>query len=322
MSEMRAFAWHDLISLYRYRNQILTMDSATMLTHGNPLGPTAILTYLNPANDSFTGVAPDPDGGPALIGQIRYNPGSQSACLSYLLPEEACDSSKLPSLIEGLCRKAAEWGALQLLAEVDERDLAFKVLRRAGLSVYAHQRIWQYAPSTDIPGEVDPCKGQGAWDAITSLDEIPVRSLYHSLIPPLIQRAQPLPGLSPGGLVYRQDGEVLAYVESMVGPQGIFLQPLVHPAVDNVSSLIGNLPKCFEPLHNRPIYMVVRSYQAWLETALEKLKAKPGSKQALMVKHMTVIQWAAPAVMRIHGLDGTKIERSAAPVVQSYTYDN
>jgi hypothetical protein len=64
------------------------------------------------------------------------------------------------------------------------------------------------------------------------------------------------------------------------------LTPLIHPEATDVStklaSLIGNLPD----RHNRPVYICVRSYQAWLEPVLADLGAKPGQRQAVMVKHM------------------------------------
>jgi hypothetical protein len=64
------------------------------------------------------------------------------------------------------------------------------------------------------------------------------------------------------------------------------LAPLIHPdAADvgaNLSALIGGLPN----RAGRPVYLCVRSYQAWLEPVLEDLGASAGPRQAVMVKHL------------------------------------
>jgi hypothetical protein len=85
----------------------------------------------------------------------------------------------------------------------------------------------------------------------------------------------------------------------MHGMYGIVLTPLIHPEASNVSeklsALISNLPD----RRNRPVYICVRSYQAWLEPVLADLGAKAGLRQAVMVKHLAHLvkeAQTAPAV--------------------------
>jgi len=70
------------------------------------------------------------------------------------------------------------------------------------------------------------------------------------------------------------------------GVYGIVLAPLIHPEATDVSakliSLISNLPD----RRNRPVYVCVRSYQAWLEPVLADLGAQGADRQAVMVKHL------------------------------------
>jgi hypothetical protein len=70
------------------------------------------------------------------------------------------------------------------------------------------------------------------------------------------------------------------------GVYGIVLTPLIHPEATDVGtkldSMIGNLPD----RRNRPVYVCVRSYQAWMEPVLADLGAKAGPRQAVMVKHL------------------------------------
>ena len=76
------------------------------------------------------------------------------------------------------------------------------------------------------------------------------------------------------------------YASATQGVYGIVLSPLIHPEATDVSeklaSLIGNLPD----RRNRPVYVCVRSYQAWLEPVLADLGAKGADRQAVMVKHL------------------------------------
>ena len=76
------------------------------------------------------------------------------------------------------------------------------------------------------------------------------------------------------------------YVGVAHGMYGIVLTPLIHPEATDVSeklaSLICNLPD----RRNRPVYICVRSYQAWLEPVLADLGAKAAERQAVMVKHL------------------------------------
>ena len=79
---------------------------------------------------------------------------------------------------------------------------------------------------------------------------------------------------------------VKCYVSATQGVYGIVLAPLIHPEATDVSaklaSLISNLPD----RRNRPVYLCVRSYQAWLEPVLADLGAQGADRQAVMVKHL------------------------------------
>jgi len=57
--------------------------------------------------------------------------------------------------------------------------------------------------------------------------------------------------------------------------------------VSNAGAKIISLIHRLANRRNRPIYLCVRSYQAWLEPALEDLGARVGERQAVMVKHLT-----------------------------------
>ena len=274
----------DLPSLPRYRRDVLPLDSARTLTRGNPLGAVALLAYLNPRRHLYTAICTG--DGLSLMGQVVQSEGETFARLTFLAPNELLGAGEAP-LLEHLSGQAGEWGALHLLAEVDERAKAFKSLRQAGFSMYAWQRVWKLTtPKTDV--------GK-SWQAAGSRDLVAVQSLYSQLVPALIQPVEVMPR-KPGGLVCRANGKIQAYVGLTYGPAGIWVQPLIHPDAEavpeRITALFHNLPDRRE----RPVYVCVRSYQAWLEGVLEDLGASAGPRQAVMVKHLTVaIKSAQPA---------------------------
>ena len=279
----------------RYRNQVLSLDSALSLTRGNPLGLMAALSHLNPRSDSFTGVVPASDCDPKLIGQMHfkaYTQGEHSARICFIAPSSAGDSRGISDLLDGLTCQAGDWGAFNLLAEAEEHHPIFENLRRSNFFVYAWQRIWRFVPS--VQGE----RGvSNRWRTASPLDEIALHSLYQSLVPPLVQSAEPFIFHPHQGLVYCQDdanhhhGEVLGFIEGKHGPRGVYLQPIIHPDVENVRDLLADVLQALPALYRgRPVYIAVRSYQSWLEAALEEMHGQVAPRQALFVKHLASAQ--------------------------------
>lgn len=269
--------------LYQYRDQVLNLDSVQSLTQGSPVSPAGLLAGLHPARGSFTGVGSPANGAPTLVGQMCYTLGERSAHLRYVAPAKASTSPELVELLESLIQHAGEWGAFSLLAEVEEYDPIFENLRRAGFSVYGWQRIWRAKaqPTAESTGE-------SRWKAITSLDQVAVRSLYQQVVPPMVQSAEPPPERGLQGVLCRSADETLAYVAHSRGPRGLYLQPVIHPSVGNVPEMLQELLSFFAPLAGgRPVYLAVRHYQSWLESALEELGVwQAAPRQALFARHL------------------------------------
>jgi hypothetical protein len=68
------------------------------------------------------------------------------------------------------------------------------------------------------------------------------------------------------------------------------MQPFVHPDIEDVPLLLADLLTNLPNRHSRPIYVCIRSYQTWLENALEDLQASVGPTQSIMLKHLAVAQ--------------------------------
>lgn len=271
---VRALDLRDLPNLYRFRDETVSLDTSRTLTRGNPLGTAGILAYINPARHIYSAII-DSDGD-CIIGGITQARGEGFAKLLYLAPSTHLNHPDLPMLIENLSAEAGTWGAFHILAEVEETHNAFVALRRSGYSVYAWQRMWNVsAINATNPG--------GPWTRMTLADLPVVQTLYHQIVPPLLQPLEPMPQRATGFIC--NEG-VKCYVSPSTGMMGIALFPLIHPEATEVgpklASLIDHLPN----RGGRPIYICVRSYQAWLEPVLEDLGAKAAARQAVMVKHL------------------------------------
>jgi hypothetical protein len=110
-----------------------------------------------------------------------------------------------------------------------------------------------------------------------------VQNLYHQIVPPLLQPVEPAPR-NPTGFVCNEGSK--AHVAVSTGMLGIVLFPLIHPEATDVSTKLASLIRLLPNRGGRPVYVCVRSYQAWLEPVLEDLGAKGADRQAIMVKHL------------------------------------
>ena len=271
---IRPLAILDLPYLYGFREEAIGLDTARTLTRGNPLGAVGLMAYVNPARHIYSAIANGEKD--SVFGGIIHSREETFAKLLYLAPASQLGHSELPELIENLAAQAGAWEAFHVIAEVDETSDAFVPLRRAGFSVYAWQRMWDVSEITESASDF-------MWTRVRSVNLPSVQSLYHQIVPPLLQPVEPQPRNAVGWMC--NEGPK-CYVSMSQGVYGIVLTPLIHPEAKDVGtkleSMIGHLPD----RHNRPVYICVRSYQAWLEPVLADLGAKPGPRQAVMVKHL------------------------------------
>jgi hypothetical protein len=300
---IRPLAILDLPYLYSFRDQAIGLDTARTLTRGNPLGAVGLFAYVNPVRHIYSAIINSTDE--TVLGGIIHSRNEAFAKLLFIAPSSQLDHPDLPELIETLSAQAGEWGAFHVLAEVDETSDAFVALRRAGFSVYAWQRMWDVSEITDA---IRPAE----WTKVKPVHMPAVQSLYYQIVPPLLQPIEPQP---KSGLGWLCNEGVKCYVSAMHGVYGIVLSPLIHPEATFVSeklaSLISNLPD----RRNRPVYLCVRSYQAWLEPVLADLGAKGADRQAVMVKHLVHMVkegQTAPAVPTGVSVQPSRVSRADA----------
>lgn len=303
---IRPFGWRDLALLHDYRNRGLFLDSARILIHGPALIPVgAFLTFLGPSTRIFTYRCENESQlGLPLIGQVTCMTGATNARLSFLAPENGLVPADISVLSDFLAMEMGKRGVFHILAEVDESSLVFPMLRRAGFAIYARQRIWRVDGSA--VAETIPV----TWRACKPRDVIGASSLYCNVAPGLVQQVEPLPKRNMKGLVYYQNGEIRAYIELKSGRNGIWVQPFVHPDAQgfeqHMAQMLLNLPS----RRDRPLFVCIRTYQSWLEPALEAMGAQPGPQQAVMVRHLTVTR-RVKQPYPLAAINGTRPEPTA-----------
>ena len=280
---VRAFEWRDIPELQRQRQNNIYLNSELLFTRGPLLLPAALISFLAPEMGVFMGVSgSEKKGKTEVIGQIAHTLGSFFAYLTFLTPGNAIESQAFNALLEYLIFQSGERGATHLLADVDEQTTAFDVLHNDNFSIYARQRIWEFAHSPHFESI------QNTWRSVKRSDVFVIRSMYNDLVPGLVKQVEPFSDRSPRGLVYFQGDELMAYAEIKYGLRGIWIQPFVHPGAEDMLErfvdLIHKVPKKL----SRPIYFCVRSYQSWLEPFLEELGAETSPSQAVMVRHLAV----------------------------------
>jgi hypothetical protein len=300
---IRPLAIFDLPYLYSFRDQAIGLDTARTLTRGNPLGAVGLFAYVNPVRHIYSAIVNGERE--SVLGGIIHSREEAFAKLLFIAPSSQLDHPDLPELLESLSAQAGAWGAFHVLAEVDETSDAFIALRRAGFSVYAWQRMWDVSEITEVNQSVE-------WRRVKPVHIPMVQSLYHQIVPPLLQPIEPQPRSGLGWMC--NEGEK-GYISATQGVYGIALSPLIHPEATHVSeklaSLISNLPD----RRNRPVYVCVRSYQAWLEPVLADLGAKGADRQAVMVKHLAHLvkeEQTVPAVPKGVTVQPSRVSRADA----------
>jgi len=299
---IRPLALLDLPQLYRFRDDAIGLDTARALTRGNPLGAVGLMAYMNPTRHIYSAIA---NGEETLVlGGVIHSRDEAFAKLLYLAPASQLNHPHLPELIDNLSSHAGIWGAFHVMAEVDELSDAFVPLRKAGFSVYAWQRMWEISQLADQ----DSVKNE-AWSRVRPVSLPAVQSLYHQIVPPLLHPIETQPKLPIGWL--SNDG-AKCYVSVTHGVYGIVLTPLIHPEATDVSAKLTALISHLPDRRNRPVYVCVRSYQAWLEPVLADLGAKSGQRQAVMVKHLARLvkePLTAPAVSSRVSIQPSRVSR-------------
>jgi hypothetical protein len=296
---IRPFELLDLRLLHRYRKQGVYLDSASVLTRGKGLMPLkAVLSPFSEATRVYTGIYETAGNSARLIGQASHTLGSVAAHFAFLTPDKAIDSVGTTELVEYLVKRLGERKAQVLVADVDEKTTIFEILRQLSFSIFARQRIWRIG---SIP---TGSAAQLNWREMNSQDEFNTRKLYHATVPTMVQQVESPPTFGRNRWVFYDQGDLLGYAEVVKGTAGVWVQPFIHPEMENVGEHLNSLFASLLPRERRPVFVCLRSYQAGLSIFLEDLDAKVSSSQAVMVRRLAAMV-QKPELAALPSINGT-----------------
>lgn len=295
--------WRDLGLILKVRNNGLCLDSQLAYTRGRSTFQTTVFDLLTPGRSTTTLVArPSNKKEPPAMGQIMHRMGDPQARLTFLGPEELISTTHGLAILDELGQAAGERGAHHLIAEVDETHPVFERLRNSGFAIYARQRVWRLDEIPNLDQSTN-----AAWRPAKSSDEPAISHLYINIVPALVQQVEQPPSLSRGDLAHSLEGDVLGYLDIERGPRGVWVQPYLHPAAENLDELLSGFLASYSDSRGRSLYFAVRSYEGWVGHGLERLGFTVCSDQAVMVKRLAAVI-RHPARARIPAVEGTRPE--------------
>jgi len=280
---IRPFDLRDVGAVRALSERGVCLDTATGLIRGHHPLQSALVGYLMPGMNAPTLLWRSENGETLTCGQVRHRSGDDKARLMWMSPRrEMAEAGWLP-LLDKLAVEVGERGAHNFVAEVDDTSPEAEALRQAGFATYARQAVWQLTSATPEQAELLPLR------PATSADALGVNTLYANLIPRLVQQVELVPRQIERGYVLEQSGEIRAFIDIRRGPQGIWLEPYLHPEVYELSHAI--MLTCLNLLtsrQSRPFYVCVRRYQDWLQDVLADSGFTDVGSQAVMVKRLAV----------------------------------
>jgi hypothetical protein len=303
-SVIRPFDLRDVQLVYRLEGLGISLDSRTALIEARRPLWDAMLAYLIAGRGAPTFVLRQRGSGDTVraFGQVRICSRRPQARLATVAcsPGDHRDAV-WERMLDALTALAGRHGAHMVLAQVPDDEPCFETLRRADFLVYTRQEVWRLTAPAARPEEERLRRERSA-------DRWYVQGLIANTVPLLIQQIEPADptGL---GLVWLEDGAMMAYMCVHRGTQGHWIQLFLHPQVDRAAgSLIQEAAAHYVPTPEMPLYCCVRRYQEWLNRPLADLGFELLGSQAVMVRHTTarIAQpELSPAAVRDTGLEAT-----------------
>jgi hypothetical protein len=258
------------------------VDAEYQLARGTqPAILNATLELIYPKNTSFTGTFENKDSVARSIGQIHLE--DEAARLVFVYPKDHELVQDVCGLIEGLGKRAGAMGAHFLLAGTEENDQFHYALRHCAYRPLFSQKYWLINLSKVTSADQDV-----QWQPSSARDLIAIQSFQHACLSPVIRTIWPIkPSNYPDLLLY-SNGELSGLASLHRFIDTLFIYPLILPSLSNPEIALSALIKYSQP--SSRVFLVIPSFQSWLEGLQTKLLAETLLKQLIMVKHFTLNQ--------------------------------
>ena len=278
------------------------MDAEYRLARGiQPALLNATLESIYPKNTSFTGALDDEKSVLRLLGQIHLE--DENARLVFVYPKENYLVIDLCALIEGLGKRAGAMGAHFLLAATEENNQFHYALCQCAYRPIYSQKFWKINLSKRMSANQDY-----HWQPSSARDLPAIQSFYHACLSPAIQTIWPIkPHNYPDALLY-SNGELCGLASLHRFADTVFIYPQLLPSLLQPEKALASLIKYSQS--SPRVFLVIYSFQSWLEGLQSKLFAETILKQLVLVKHFTLHQRATAEVedrlsIKEHGREPT-----------------
>ncbi len=264
------------------------MDAEYKLARGiQPAILNATLELIYPQNTSFTGTYENKGSAFNSIGQINLE--GETARLIFVFPKENEIVMDVCGLIEGLGKRAGLMGAHFLLAAVKENDQLHYALCQCAYRPLFSQKYWQINTSKQIKTDQDV-----QWQPSSARDLLAIQSFLSACLAPPIRMIWPIkPHNYPDALLFT-GGELCGLASFHRFADTLFIYPLILPSLPYPEKALSSLIKYAHS--SSRVFLVVPSFQSWLEGLQSKLFAETILKQLILVKHFTLRQKAYATV--------------------------
>ena len=306
---IRTFDLRDLALVSQIESQGTPLYAELALTrHPRPLQSALAGFFSLSGNGLRTYVLREDQDESKLNGliQLRDRPERKYSAITFVAPAVRLNHTSSARevwerLLDYVAVQSGRSGIHHLVAEAPEGSEALDVLYHAGFAIYVRQDIYRLTHSRDT------VLTEPLLRTCQTGDEWGVHQLYHNTVPRLAQLADGAPRMSRSGAVrgyvLEDRQEIVAYLQVRRGPDGAWLNLLVHPRAEaRAAAIVDYGLSLFGSSWEAPIYCGVRRYQEWLGRPLESLGFEHYRSTVIMVKHLVnLIQ--EPEAAKALGLD-------------------
>ncbi len=275
MTDVRPLRLHDLPFAYRLVGRGISFDVQLSLTAGEDTLRHVLLTGTGRTQVYVLRL---PDGGG--LGQLHFPAGQKHVRLAYLAPsfDEGGSEDVWLSLLDGLAVMAGRRNGVSIIAEVDEGEPGFEVLRRAGFATYTRQEVWLRAPGAVSTSPV-------ALRPLAAADSSALMGLYGALVPGLIKHVEPPPTGADSCYVVDGPRGLCGVVVVYEGVSANLIETYLLPDSRVDADKLLDAALLAARAEDRPVYYRMRDYMGSLSGALDRADFECVTQQVVMARH-------------------------------------